>query len=247
MYATYLKAEQLIGYRIRTWDDQYAALRDLVINTQNWSVPYLSVEAEALAPRRQVLVPSRSLLGLDEALREISVELTGAQLRESPSLDASESVTRDFEEQYERYYGWENQWRSEIDAESVEDPPQPVAPPADEAQPQEADADFPGLLRFTTLINWQGRTSDGVPVQLQNLLLDDSDWSLPYLEIELINMPIRERCLVESGLAQVTDPVSEFLQLGVDIDVLRRAPLHSYPAVDEQPCGVRILETSPGR
>jgi hypothetical protein len=210
----------------------------------SWAVCYLTAQTDAWAPNREVLVVPRSLAGLDEERREIGVELTGEQLRNSPSLTAGSPVTREFQENFYGYYGWRERWRAEIDAESVSEPPTPTAPPAEEPLPAEANVDAPGLARYDQLLAWLGETADQSPVRLRELLLDDRDWTVPYLELLMENVPIRERCLVRPMLVAAADPVAQRFYLAVTADDLRKAPLKPYPAPDEKGCEVRTLNGS---
>lgn len=244
MVKTYLKAGRLIGYGLRTRDAQRAAVRDLVVDPTSWSVRYLTAETDAWAPGREVPVPPRSLTGVDEGRREIETELTFDQLREGPSLAASAPITRDFEENYYRYHGWAELWRAEIDAESAGETPLPVAPPAEQPLPSEGNADAPGLVRYEQLRTWPGSMSDACPVWLQELLIDDVDWTVAYLEVLIDDLPIRERCLISSSLVIAADPRTERVHLAATGDGLRQAPLRPYPAPDEQGCEVRVLEST---
>lgn len=242
MEKTYLKAGDLIGCRVRTLDGESAALRDLVVDLRTWAVRYLAAETDAWAPGNQVLVATRSLAGVDEPSREIAVDLTFEQLRNSPSLASDSPITRDFEENYYRHYGWEDQWQADIDAETVEEPPGPTAPPAEEPMPAEANPDMPGLGRYEELRTWLGETSDGALVRPLQLLVDDADWTLPYLEVLMDDLPIRERFLVARALVAWADPPAQRLHLAVTGEALRQAPLRPYPAAGEEGCEVRTLE-----
>ena len=56
----YLKAGSQNGYRVRTRDNQVGVVRDLVVDAHAWGIPYLSIEADSLAPGREVLVSPRA-------------------------------------------------------------------------------------------------------------------------------------------------------------------------------------------
>jgi hypothetical protein len=84
--------------------------------------------------------------------------------------------------------------------------------------------------------------SDGRPIWLQELLIDDVDWTVAYLEILIDDLPIRERCLISSSLVTAADLKAERLHLATTGDTLRRAPFRPYPTMDEQGCEVRTLD-----
>ena len=241
MQKTELKAGDLIGYRLQAVDGEAAAVRDLVVDPAAWQVRYVVVGADEWAPGHEVLVAPRSLGGIDEQRRELSAELTAEQIRNSPSLAAGTPVVRDYEENWYRYYGWEEYWEAEVEAEPASESPEPPGPPAEEPLPAEANADAPGLLRLENLLLWRVMTTDGVPLAVVDLLLDDSDWRIDYFELQIDNLPIQERCLIDQELIVGADPSAERLYLAADAEAVREAPRRPHPGAGED-CEVRTLD-----
>jgi hypothetical protein len=233
MHKTELKAGDLIGYRVYALDGEAGALRDLVVEPLAWQVRYLVVGADAWAPNHEVLVAPRSLGGIDEARREVETELSIDEVRNSPALAAGSPVVRDFEENWYRHYGWQEYWEAEIDVEAAPEPPIPPAPPAEEPLPSEVNADEPGLLRLEDLRGWRAVTTDQVPLPVVDLLLDDSDWSVDYFEVELDGQTGREHCLIDEDYVVGADPEAERLYLAIDTEALRHAPRRPYPGPGE--------------
>ena len=244
MRETKLKGTDLVGYRVHATDGEAGALKDLLIDAGDWSVRYLAVDAEAWAPQEEVLVVPRSLTEIDEARRELAVDLTAEEVRESPSLAAGAPVDRDFEENWYRHHGWEAYWREEVAEEADAEPPTPPGPPVDEAMAADSDPDAPALLRFGNLGRCRGETSDGAPVTIADVLVDDNEWTVDYLEVEVENLPVRERCLVDVGLVDGVDEDEDCVYLAVAADALRSAPRRPHPGVGED-CEVRLVERRP--
>jgi hypothetical protein len=245
MSKRYLKTGGLIGYQLATLDEGTAVLRDLVLDLREWVVRYLSVEADAWTPGHEVLVVPRAVTEIDEVTGTIGVELTIEQLRNSPALAAGSPILRDFEENIYRYSGWEDYWSSEIDPETAEAPPLATGPPTEEPRPGEANADAPGLIRLEELLTWAGETSDGWPIRPIEILLDDTDWTLPYLEI-LVSAgdgSNPEHLLLRTTLVAWADPEAQRLYLAVEAAELKDAPSKPSPAAGEEDRKIRILDT----
>jgi hypothetical protein len=239
MPTDYRKLDELVGYRLVTTDGEEAALRDVVIDVAAWEARYLVAGADAWAPHPEVLVAVRSLTGVDDARREIALELPYDQVRNAPSLSPGTPVTRGFEENYYRFYDWEPQWAAEINTEPFGDAPGPTGPPVEEPLAAHSDPDQPGLLRFEDLLGWTAEPQGGGLARPRELLVDDSDWSIPFIELMLDNLSVRERYLVARSLVSGFDLASQRLYLGVTADAMRQAPLKPYPAAEA--CDLRVL------
>ncbi len=245
MHKSEISAAGLLGYRVRAVDGEAGAVRDLVVDPVTWQLRYLGVDADAWAPGHEVLIAPASLGAVDEARRELTVELELGQVRSSPALQAGSPVVRDFEENWYRHYGWQGYWHAEVDDQASPEPPVPPAPPAEEPTRDEPSADSPGLLRLENLLSWPAVTTDRVPVVVRDLLFDDSDWSVDYLEFEIDEVPARQRCVVDESFVVGADPVAERLYLSVDAAQLHRAPRRPHPGAGED-CEVKVLDDAGG-
>ncbi len=164
------------------------------------------------------------------------------QLHDSPRVEGDTLLRLHLEDNFQSYTGWESTWRSEIDAESSQDPPMPPTPPALEPNPGEAGGGVAPLVRLEALSSWRARFGDGVSGRLQELLLDNTDWRLPLLEILVEGRHGRERCLVTTALVGWVDPADQIIHLAVDGEALRQAAIKPYPAAGEEGSEVPTLE-----
>jgi hypothetical protein len=103
----------------------------------------------------------------------------------------------------------------------------------------DSDSDQPGLLRFEDLLDWTAEPQGGGLTRPRELLVDDSDWSIPFIELMLDNLSVRERCLVACSLVSGFDLASQRLYLSLTADAMRQAPLKPYPAAEA--CDLRVL------
>ncbi|WP_200335834.1 hypothetical protein [Thiocystis violacea] len=81
-----------LGFKLRTIDHTSAGLRDLILDTERWSVRFLAAEADAWAPDRDVLVMPSSVAGVDEAGRELELAVDAETLRSSPLLTPGDDL-----------------------------------------------------------------------------------------------------------------------------------------------------------
>ena len=128
------------------------------------------------------------LAGLDQAGKVLRVNLTRKQIEDSPSIESHKPVSRQYEEEYYRYYGWPYYWQGdglwgmsgfpilELPATSPGEPATASSP-----QPERADAH----LRSTQAVNgYQLQASDGMIGHVCDFMMDAQSWAIGQLVIK---------------------------------------------------------------
>jgi hypothetical protein len=235
MSQSLLSAELLLGCRLRTADGAEAGLTDLILDTEQWSVQFLAVDAQRWALDRDLVLTPRLLSGVDEARRELTLGLTGAELRASPQLDMDDEGFAGFDNAAETTPAWRRHWQAEMQPEAGVDPPPPPAEEDEVAADLGAETQVSAeqLVRMDVLRTLAIRATDGVDLRVEDLLIDDSDWSLAYLQAVLpadASAGAHDlRCLVPRQGIQALDRAGEMLHLGVSSQQLRDAPQAPLP------------------
>jgi hypothetical protein len=57
-----------------------------------------------------VLISPHAFGLLDRAAKSLEIKLTQRQIEDSPSIETHEPVSRQYEVEYYRYYGWPAYW-----------------------------------------------------------------------------------------------------------------------------------------
>jgi hypothetical protein len=119
------------------------------------------------------------------------VNLTRKQIEEAPSIDTHKPVSRQYEEEYHRYYGWPCYWEGNglwggmRGFPVLEVPPKfaSVQPPA-ATGPKAARPD--AHLRSTQAVNgYHLQATDGVVGHVCDFLMDDKSWAINQLVIKI--------------------------------------------------------------
>lgn len=123
-----LSLDTLLGASLRTPDDARAGVLDALIDPTQWSVPFLTAEVEAWAPRRECLIATQSIAAAHPAAREIELTLDANALRQCPTLgeDPHARTSTDAAQPGLPPLDWENQWRARTDPEQLDEPPAPA-------------------------------------------------------------------------------------------------------------------------
>ncbi|WP_462321904.1 hypothetical protein [Halochromatium sp.] len=258
MNQSFLAVSHLFGWRLRTTDGMTAGLRDVLLDTDNWTIRLLAAEAEAWAPERELLIAPRMVAGYDEARAELDLDADAETLRSSPAMAAEDGLAGLGDEDA-LPPDWAAHWRAEIDPEEGVDPP---PPPADELEAEvaadlgvETDLSVDDVLRAETLLGWAAETADGVALTINDLVFDDRDWALAYLDVSIGSSSANaqgasaasghakeQSCLVPRQSIDWLNRAGETLHLAVWAQELRAAPQRASPVALDERAKVRVYE-----
>ena len=117
------------------------------------------------------------------------MNLTRKQIEDSPSIELHKPVSRQYEEEYYRYYGWPYYWQGdglwgmsgfpilELPANTLPSEPATAIGP----QPERADAH----LRSTQAVNgYHIQASDGTIGHICDFMMDAQSWAIRQLVIK---------------------------------------------------------------
>ncbi len=181
--------KQLYGNKLGASDGEIGHVKDFYFDDQNWAVRYVVADTGSWLPGRQVLISPHSLSGLDQAGKVLRVNLTRKQIENSPSIETHKPVSRQYEEEYYRYYGWPYYWEGSglwgmSGFPILELPPKPLpgGPVSGVGRLSEsADAH----LRSTQAVNgYHIQASDGTLGHICDFMMDGQSWAIRQLVIK---------------------------------------------------------------
>lgn len=258
MNQSYLSVSHLFGWRVRTTDGMTAGLRDVLVDTEHWTIRLLAAEAEAWAPERELLIAPRMVAGYDEARAELDLDADAETLRSSPAMAAEDGLAG-FGDEDALPPDWDAHWRAEIDPdEGVGPPPAPTDEIGSEVAADlgaETDLSADDVLCAETLFGWAAETADGVALTINDLVFDDRDWALAYLDVSIGASSAKaygaaaagsrgseQPCLVPRQSIDWLNRVGETLRLAVWAQELRTAPTMPSPVAFDERAQVRVYE-----
>lgn len=98
--------KQLSGKKLGASDGDIGHVKDFYFDDQTWAVRYVIADTGNWLPGRQVLISPYAFGGLHQAEKVLRVNLTRKQIENSPAIESHKPVSRQYEEEYHRYYGW---------------------------------------------------------------------------------------------------------------------------------------------
>jgi hypothetical protein len=181
--------KQLYGDKLGASDGEIGQVKDFYFDDQNWVVRYLVADTGSWLAGRQVLISPHAFGSLHQTGKVLCVNLTRKQIEDSPSIESHKPLSRQYEEEYHRYYGWPYYWQGGglwgmSGFPILEMPPKPLpSGPATAigSQPKRADAH----LRNTQAVNgYHLQASDGIIGHVCDFMMDDKSWAIGQLVIK---------------------------------------------------------------
>jgi hypothetical protein len=182
---------QLYGNKLGASDGDLGQVKDFYFNDLTWAVRYVVADTGTWLPGRQVLISPHAFGSIYPAGKAMLVKLTRKQIEDSPAIETHKPVSRQYEEDYYRYYGfpyyWEGDglWGGSSGFPFLETPPKfAAAGPATTtgAKTEHADAH----LRSTQAVNgYSLQATDGFVGHVCDFLMDDKSWAIQQLVVKV--------------------------------------------------------------
>ena len=181
--------QRLYGETLAASDGEIGQVKDFYFDNQNWAVRYLVVDADSWLPGREVLVSPHSLTCLDHDKQSLRINLTRKQIRNSPSIQSHQKVSRQFEEEYCRYYGLPRYWQGEAlrdmsgfpvsERATISLPGKPLA--SGDAQWKRSMA---SLLSTKAAVGGGPEGGDNAMGHIQDFMIDLQSWAIRQLVVK---------------------------------------------------------------
>jgi hypothetical protein len=175
--------KELYDNQLAASDGEIGRVKDFYFDDQDWAIRYVIADTGKWLPGRQVLLAPYALGSLDQANRLLRVNLTRQQIEDSPSIDAHKPVSRQYEEEYYRYFGWPYYWQGGglwgLSGFPVLE--QPTRPPLSEAaremspQSQRAAAHLRSAQAVT---GYHLKTDEGIVGHVCDFMMDAALWAI---------------------------------------------------------------------
>jgi sporulation protein YlmC with PRC-barrel domain/ribosomal protein S8 len=229
--------KQLYGHKLGASDGEIGHVKDFYFDDQNWAVRYVVADTNSWLPGRQVLISPHAFGNLQQTGKHLRVNLTRKQIENSPSIESHKPVSRQYEEEYHRYYGWPFYWQGSglwgmSGFPILELPPNPLpsdSPNAIGPQPESTEAH----LRSAQAVNgYHLQASDGIIGHVCDFMMDAQSWAIRQLVIKTghrftgkeVEIPIRK-------VDRISYPDSKVF-VNLTQEAVGQSPAHHLAPVD---------------
>jgi sporulation protein YlmC with PRC-barrel domain len=176
--------KELYGNKLAALDGEVGRVKDFYFDDRTGAVRYLVADTGSWLTGRLVLLSPHAFGKLDQYENTLHIKLTKKQIENSPPVDSHRPVSRQYEIEYYRYYGWPAYWPEDqtwgMGSHLVIVPP-PPDPAARQSRPSVAGRH---LQSAQALTGYAIQTVDGAIGQVTGLKVDDRSWTIRDLVVE---------------------------------------------------------------
>jgi hypothetical protein len=179
--------QKLYADKLGAADGEIGHVKDFYFDDQSWAVRYLVAETGSWLTGRQVLLSPHAFGGLHQAGKILSVDLTRKQIEDSPVIETHRPVSRQYEMEYNRYYGWPFYWEGDglwggMRSFPTLSLPANLPPTAAEAKRAKADAH---LHSTQAVKGYNLQATDGIIGHVSDFMMDSKSWAIRQLVVRI--------------------------------------------------------------
>ncbi|HKJ05034.1 MAG TPA: PRC-barrel domain-containing protein [Geopsychrobacteraceae bacterium] len=208
----------LTGYSFQAIDVDIGRLEEVYFDDQRWQVRYLVVRTGNWLLGRQVLLVPSVVKGLDDEKHAIRVDLTREKIENAPPIDSKQPVSRQYQQQYYSYFGWEPYWTTDPLFQAI-----PSIPPF--VQPDLSTEQENSHLRSSDEVTgYRLEAADGSVGHVEDLILDHQSWAVRYLVIDTRNWLPGRHVLISPDWVKQFDWTRQQVEVGLSQELIKSAP-----------------------
>ena len=176
---------ELYGTKLAGLDGEIGHVKDFYFDDLIWVIRYLVVDTGSWLTGRLVLLSPHALGKLDEFEKTMHVKLHRKQIENSPSIELHKPVSRQYEIEYYKYYGWPAYWRGGA-MWGFGGYPVIMAPSLEEreASLQTHQRDDKHLRSTRAVTDYTIHATDGEIGVVSGFEVDGKSWAIRQLEVE---------------------------------------------------------------
>src|SRR5271169_3596363 len=181
--------KQLYGEKLRASDGEIGHVKDFYFDDQKWVVRYAVADTGSWLLGRLVLIAPHAFGNLDQNRTSLLVNLTRQQIENSPPIESHKPVSRQYEEEYYRYYGWPSYWMGEgiwgLNASPIVPPPPSPLPIKVGGESDNArNVNDPHLRSTHAVTGYHLQTSEETIGHVTDFMMDDKSWAICHLVVK---------------------------------------------------------------
>jgi hypothetical protein len=174
----------LYGNKLAALDGDIGHVKDFYFDDKTWVIRYLVADTGSWLTERLVLLSPHAFAKWDQYENTLHVKLHKKQIQDSPSIESHKSVSRQYEIEYYRYYGWPAYWDGGA-LWGLGGFPVVLPPSKDEMEARlHHHRDDKHLQSTHAVTGYHIQTADGAIGSVNGFMVDTKNWAIGALAVE---------------------------------------------------------------
>lgn len=169
--------KSLQDQKLSAQDGEIGHVADFYFDDKTWAIRYLVANTGSWLTGRLVLISPHSLGRPNDDAKSLLVSLSRKQIENSPSIETDKPVSRQYEIDYYRYYGWPVYWYGGGLWGAGNHPAMlPFTPAERESAQPSRDNDDLHLRSIKAVTGYALHATDGEIGSISGFMVDDKTW-----------------------------------------------------------------------
>ena len=230
--------KQLYEEKLRAFDGDIGQVNDFYFDDQKWVVRYVVVDPGNWQLDRLVLISPHAFGSLDQNRDFALVNLTRQQIENSPPIESHKPVSRQYEEEYYRYFGWPSYWIGGglwgLNAFPLAGPPPyPLASEMGGESDRAHTGEDPHLRSTRAVTGHHLRTSEDTIGHVTDFMMDDKSWVICHLVVETGNWFSGKEIVISPSHIERISHEDSLIFVNLTKEAIQQAPEFRVPNTGE--------------
>ncbi len=220
--------ESLIGFTIGGTDGKIGKVKEFYFDDKSWTIRYLIVETGSWLSGRKVLLSPQAVIETNWEQETFQVNLTTEQIKNSPSINTDEPVSRQHESDLYNYYPWGgNYWGGGMGLGSGMSYPigmNHTAQKEDDIAVEDKSDDDLHLRSTDKVTGYNIKATDGNIGDVENFIINDTNWHIDFILVDTGNWFPGKKVLIAPGLIKEINWESSTVIVNASEEQVKNSP-----------------------
>jgi hypothetical protein len=222
------RTQDLAGHKLGATDGEIGRVKEFYFDDSSWTVRYLVADTGTWLSGKRVLISPHALRGFNEKEGHMDVDLTKEKIEKSPSIAEDRPVSRQYEAEYYKYYGWPAYWYGP----ALWGPtPYPVyghggVPSDTRDHPKETEGD-PHLRSTQSVAGYRIQARDRELGHVVDFIVDDQNWAIRYVVVDTRNWWPGKKVLIAPAWIRNISWEKSAVEVDLESEHIKNAPEYS--------------------
>lgn len=184
-----ISLNEILGYKLEAIDGKIGKTKDFLFDDSEWIIRYLVVDTGNWLVDSEVIISPFSINKTSWVSKELRTDLTKDKIENSPKLESSNPVSKQYENEIIKYYGWPAYYGAlgtGINPASL--PPTMEDNTLKKLNVMIREREDPNLRSADEVIGYNISAIDGEIGHVEDFIVDTENWEILYLVIDTRNI-----------------------------------------------------------